>query len=245
MNVLALETATSVCGAAIVENGYVVVEHFIEARQIHSQRIMGLIDEVFHAAQCEVRDIDGIAVSIGPGSFTGLRIGLSTAKGLSFALGKPIAAVHTLEAIALNVVRATHVPDGTTIFSLIDARRDEVYAAAYRVTENNLHETIPPCAVTVAALFTMMGSEQQMYLAGEGAEKIYQYITMTHPDQVQRFIVPPRNRRLCSAAAVGILGEQQLLRGSNADVASLEPLYVKEFYTTMTHNRWYNANGMV
>ena len=232
MRVLAIETATAVCGAAIIEDGHVKAERSIEARQIHSQKIMGLIDEVLQATHSTIREIDGIAVSIGPGSFTGLRIGLSTAKGLAHAAEKPIVAVPTLQALAMHVVRQAKVSDGALILPMIDARRNEVYAAGHRIENGKLHEVVSTRSIVLSDLYEMLDGEEQILLAGDGTEKFQQVIMTIHADQRHRFLIPPREHRLCNAAAIGLLGELQLLQGERADVASLEPFYVKEFYTT-------------
>src|SRR5712692_6734191 len=100
MIVLGIETATAVCGAAIVEDAGVRAEASIEAEHIHSEKLISLIDEALNRATIPFSSIDSVAVSIGPGSFTGLRIGLSVAKGLVYAGGKSLAAVSTLEALA-------------------------------------------------------------------------------------------------------------------------------------------------
>jgi tRNA threonylcarbamoyladenosine biosynthesis protein TsaB len=231
--VLGIETATAVCGAAIVENGQVRAERSVEAQQVHSQKIMGLIDEVLRSTQLLLQRIDGIAISIGPGSFTGLRIGLSTAKGLAFALGKPVTAVSTLEALALNALRHANVNERALILPMIDARRDEVYAASYRQRKDGHEEVVPARAVELRELYEMLEGEELVVFAGDATEKFFRFVVATHSDQSQRFIRLPKEQAVCSAAAVGILGERQLERGVRSDVASLEPLYVKEFYTTM------------
>src|SRR5258706_14324961 len=104
MKILGIESATVVCAAAIIENGCVRSERTLIAPRIHSEKIISLIDESLDDANITPTELEGVAVSIGPGSFTGLRIGLSVAKGLAYALDKPIVAVPTLEALAANTV---------------------------------------------------------------------------------------------------------------------------------------------
>src|SRR5258707_364538 len=158
MKILAIETSTAVCGAAVVQEGRVLAERRFEARQIHAQKIISLIDEVLRSTQSGVNDLEGFAVSIGPGSFTGLRIGASTAKGLAYAAGKPVAAVSTLEALALNAARFAEAVNGTLILPLIDARRDEVYSALYSYQDDFLSELTSPGDVTVSDLCTILDS---------------------------------------------------------------------------------------
>ena len=233
MTILAIETATAVCGAAVVGNGKTLAERSVEAHQVHSQKIMGLIEEVLRATDLARQELDGIAVSIGPGSFTGLRIGLSTAKGLAFALDKPVTAVSTLEALAFNTLRLGNVDERALILPMIDARRDEVYTAAYHRRKEGLEEVFSPRAVELHRLYALVEGEELVAPAGDASEKFFRYLMSSHAGESGRFISLPREHSLCSAAAVGLLGERQLQRGLRADLASLEPLYVKEFYILM------------
>ncbi len=229
MKVLAIETATAVCGAALVERGEVLCEQAVEAPQIHSEKIVGLIDGVLKSSNMVMRNVDGICVSIGPGSFTGLRIGLSVAKGLSFAGDKPLIGISTLESLAWHALRGGFGAGGELILSAIDARRDEVFVAGYRTRD--LDEVIAPRAVRLPELVDLLEGEQKIILVGDGAEKIQHGVV--NKGNLSRYILPPRARRICSASAVGILGERRLEKGERSDMASLEPAYVKEFYTPM------------
>ena len=170
MRILAIETATSVCGCALVENGAIRREYSVEAPQIHSEKIMGLIDKVLASSQMACTDVDAVAVSIGPGSFTGLRIGLSVAKGLSFAGEKPLIAVSTLEALAGHAVLRDLVTADDLVLAAIDARRNEVFAAAYRT--RTLEEVIAPRAVTLSALVHLLANDQNI----EGLDVLQYFI---------------------------------------------------------------------
>ena len=231
MIVLAMETATAVCGAALIEDDRVLKEEFIEVPQKHSEHIIGLIERTLEGAGTNLHAIDALAVSIGPGSFTGLRVGLSVAKGLACAVEKPLTAVSTLEALARNVARQQALRGPALVLSTIDARRDELFAAAYRVENSHLTQTISPRAVFLEELYHLLDGEQKIILVGNGTEKFQEFIMKI--DTSGRFVIPSRELRVCSAAAVGLVGVEQLLRGEKADISSLEPLYIKEFFTTM------------
>ena len=233
MKILAIETATAVCGVAAIEDGQILAEQCIEAQQIHSEKIIGLIDQTLKVTSSHMNAFDALAVSIGPGSFTGLRIGLSTAKGLAYALDRQMTAVSTLEALALHALRQQLVREDETVLSMIDARRDEVYAACYRITNGRPRVKISPYALQMTALAHLIEDEKKITLMGDGVEKFEQFLMNTHTHDRLRFIIPTRDQRVCSAAAVGLLGEQQCQRGIYADIASLEPMYGKDFYTTM------------
>jgi tRNA threonylcarbamoyladenosine biosynthesis protein TsaB len=127
MRLLAVDTTTPFGSVALVIDSRLVAETNIEASSTHSARLLRSIDGLLHAAGLEIKDIEGYAVAVGPGSFTGIRIGLSTVKALAFASGKPVAPVSALEALALKLVH----PQVRLIAPLIDAKKGEVYAALY------------------------------------------------------------------------------------------------------------------
>lgn len=231
MTVLGIETATAVCGASVVQDGNVLSEKFIESQHIHSEKLMMIIDETLKASQRSLEQHDGIAISIGPGSFTGLRIGLSTAKGLSYACEKPLVAVPTLFGLAYNA-RIHHIAtNGQTILPMIDARRNEVYCALYRNDVAAVIEIESSRAKTVEHIEELVNNAANILIVGDGAEKFQQYLMTTNEHYRQKFTFPQREKRICSAAAIALLGEEKLRAGECADTASLEPLYVKDFYT--------------
>jgi len=127
MRVLAVETSTLSGGAALLDGERVVGEYALDVRLTHSERLMAAIDQLLSDADWTARELEGLAVSVGPGSFTGLRVGLSTVKGLALALAIPVAAVPTLDAMAAMVPYAS-----LPVCPVLDARKREVYASLYR-----------------------------------------------------------------------------------------------------------------
>ena len=224
MTVLSIETATAVCGVALVRDGTTLLEQSLEARHLHAERLLGMIDRTLGEAALTVREPDGIAVSIGPGSFTGLRIGLSVAKGLVFGLGKPLAAVPTLEALAWRLVTGSASEAPRYILATLDARRDEVYCQLFNHTGPGLQAAGEPEDLSVAAVVARLRGKQVL-LTGDGAEKVLS----AAPANSGLSCVEPDLRR-CSAATVGLLGERLLQSGRGSDPATLEPRYVKEFF---------------
>ncbi len=170
MTILGIETATAVCGAAIARDGRIVAETHLLAPKSHSERLLLLVDEVLRSAHVEVSSLDAIACSIGPGSFTGLRIGLSVAKGLAFGTRAAIVPVPTLEALAERAVADGRVAPGAMVLAAIDARRDEVYAALYRRDGDALTEIRPSAAHAVQALVATL--EPGIVLVGDGSAKV-------------------------------------------------------------------------
>ena len=235
MKVLSVETSTAICGTAVVEEGQVRAERWIEAPRIHSEKLLSLVDEVLASTHTELQNVDGIAVAIGPGSFTGLRIGLSVAKGLAFAVDTRLVAVPTLEALAWNVVRRNLVGQDQYILPMIDARRDEVYTALYYYKDGTLNELRKPHAALMGEIGTMIPGCEPVMVTGDGAGKFLQHCAAAGGKNPSRFTAPPRDQCLCSPAMVGLLGERKLIHGeAPGEIASLEPLYVKGFEMPVT-----------
>lgn len=128
MRILGVDSSGNVASVAIVENEILVAEYTVNNKKTHSVTLLPMLDEIVKMASIELEDIDAIAISSGPGSFTGLRIGAATVKGLGLALNKPIVSVPTLEALAYNVWS-----DSGVICPIMDARRNQVYTGIYKL----------------------------------------------------------------------------------------------------------------
>jgi tRNA threonylcarbamoyladenosine biosynthesis protein TsaB len=225
MVVLGIETATSVCAAAVLGEAGTVHEAVLDGQYIHSEKLLGLIDEVLQSSAIAASDVHGIAVSIGPGSFTGLRIGLSVAKGLAYALDKPLVAVPTLQALAQAAADRGMVADGRKVLATIDARRDEVYCQLFSTAEGVLRTMWDAKDMRVSEVLKAI-EELEVVTVGDGAGKL----SALHRNQGNVKILSPEQSR-CSAASVAKIGAELLAHGQVADIAQVEPLYVKEFYT--------------
>jgi tRNA threonylcarbamoyladenosine biosynthesis protein TsaB len=236
MTILAIESATAVCEAAVIRDGIPAGSARVIAPHVHSEKLIPLIDEALRMARLSLGDLDGIAVSIGPGSFTGLRIGLSVAKGLVFASGKPLIPVSTLRALAMQAIRQSPAGPGELILSVIDARRSEVYAAAYRSAGGAVEELLSPRAVHVHELAAALPPEGKVIVMGDGAGKFAEHLAVNGgaSGATNRFFITPPDQRMCSALAVGLLGALDLAAGGAADPATLEPVYVKDFHSLVS-----------
>jgi len=229
MNILALETATDTCSAALWHEGRVVAEAHLHRPRIHAQRLTPLVQDLLAHSGPEADALDAVAVSEGPGSYTGLRIGVSTAKGWALSADAALVGVPTLEAWAAQV--APWAAAGDSVCALIDARRDEVYAAAYRIGENGaLDEHADVTALTVDALPNWLGAVGgTLWLVGDGAPKSRETLA-AHAGGDSRLlptnVVPP------SAAWIARRARSRVDAGAVADVATFEPLYLKEFHGT-------------
>jgi tRNA threonylcarbamoyladenosine biosynthesis protein TsaB len=229
MKIMGIETATMVCSVAVVVDNRHQYERNLDSPQVHSQKLLTLIDEVLKLSGESIDTLDGIAVSIGPGSFTGLRIGLSAAKGLAYASGKPLLAVSTLEALALGA-GYLRTPEQELILAVLESRREEFYAALYRVTSDRLEERTAPAAYHYNELIGICPSFEEILVTGSGAQKFMEYYRNERSIELNLSVLTEAQRR-CNAAQVATLGGDLLARKSIADLASLEPMYIKEFYT--------------
>ncbi len=144
MRILAVDTSSNVASAAIVDDNKLVCECVLNNKLTHSQTLMPMVDEVFRKSELSPLDIDVFAVSAGPGSFTGLRIGVTTIKGLAHAVNKPVCGVNTLEALAYNLPFCPYI-----ISPIMDARREQVYNAFYKWENGVLKEVTEPRAISL------------------------------------------------------------------------------------------------
>jgi tRNA threonylcarbamoyladenosine biosynthesis protein TsaB len=232
MKTLGIETASDICSVALVENGVLVAERSMAGRQIHSEHLLSMVDLLLSENALTAAGVDLIAISIGPGSFTGLRIGLSTAKGLAYAASKSITAVPTLEALAFNVFRAGSNDDASVVLAMLDSRRGECFAGCYAQNAELFETVIPAGSYTYSELAAHIVEQQDKLtgcrLTGPGAERFLQ----SYPGMDLKMKLMTVAERNCSAAAIALLGERQYKIGNLADVAELEPNYMKDFFTT-------------
>jgi len=210
MRVLAVETSTLAGGAALLDGDLVVGEYVLDVSATHSERLMGAVDRLLTDVGWTVRDLEGLAVSVGPGSFTGLRLGLSTVKGLALALAIPIAAVPTLDAMAALLPFAA-----LPVCPVLDARKREVYASLYRWDGTGMRREWDYLAIAPGDLSGRL--DEPVIVLGDGAEQI-------DSPYAQR-IRPPR--RGPSPACVGALGHARLAIGDTVAAAELVPIYLR------------------
>ena len=221
MLVLALETATRVAGVALISEDLIKKEIFLHHRHTHSETLMVMVDEVLKECEVDLNRIDAVAVSIGPGSFTGLRIGLATAKGLAVGSKKPIIGVSTLEALAYNA----GLFEGL-ICPVLDASRDEVYTAAYRSDGSRLECIEPPRACSPSELVEALQARlaDKAVLLGDGAFRYREFFRQALGDKV---MWAPGNLAFPRASSVGLQAAHRLRAGRVDDAISLVPVYLR------------------
>jgi len=213
--ILNLETATTNCSVSLSKEGSTLALNE-DARNgySHAEKLHVFIDDVLKEADISRSQIDAIAVSKGPGSYTGLRIGVSAAKGLCFALDKPLISLPTLEVLAHQVV----IEDGL-IIPMLDARRMEVYSAIYDSNYNEIRET--QAQILDETSFADYLEKGSVYFIGSGVEKTKTIIK--HPNAV--FI----EDKLPSANEMSVLAFDKYKISDTEDVAYFEPYYLKDF----------------
>lgn len=218
--ILNIETATEVCSVALAEKGKLLSIRESVSGYTHSENITVFINEVVREAGVSLNNIDAVAVSKGPGSYTGLRIGVSTAKGLCFALDKPLLAVNTLLSLTNNfLTRNPKLESRNLLCPMLDARRMEVYCALY---DSTLYDVVQTAAVIVEKnSFADFLKTNTVYFFGNGAAKCKS--VLQHPNAVFVEDVYP------SASAMIPLSEKLFSENKFEDTAYFDPFYLKDF----------------
>jgi tRNA threonylcarbamoyladenosine biosynthesis protein TsaB len=219
MKILAIETSTMLGGVAIMdETEGLIMETKLNVKTAHSERLMTEVDHALKQTGMGISDIDVFGVSIGPGSFTGLRIGVSTVKGLSYATGKPIVSVPSLEAFAWNFSYCEH-----RICTMFDARKKEVYAAVYRWSDEGFERLMDEVSINPTELVRSL--EGKVIYAGEGALIYRETIAEIAGEKA---LFPPLHLMTPSPSNVASLGLKKALRGDFSEPVSLVPYYIRK-----------------
>ena len=222
---LAIESATPTASVALLNEGTVLAQEEGPRGQHHSENLLPMVDRALSAAQVALPEVDCFAISIGPGAFTSLRIGLATLKGLAFGREQPVAAVPTLQALALSARLSGRVEGARLIVPVLDAARGEVYAAAYEeggLLETEAVEVLPSSVYSAEALVRAL--PQGGLLVGEGADVVS---SSDVARESGRFLVESGPPTVPQAVAVGVLGSARIEAGQGVLADSLVPRYVR------------------
>ncbi len=219
MKLLSVDSSAGACSAALTEQGKVLGEFYLNTRLTHSQTLLRMIDQMLNCAQTSLEEIDGFAVSAGPGSFTGVRIGVAAIKGMAMALGKPCAGVSTLEAMAENAA----VVDGV-LCAVMDARCGQVYNAMFSCQDGKISRLTEDRALPAQDVAAECKSfSQPVYLLGDGAEMCAQMEAF----QAVGAILLPEPLRIQRASGVAKAGERVFAAGKQCSAAELLPIYLR------------------
>jgi len=223
MKILAIETSTMLGGIALMDEFMLIAESRLNVKSTHSERLMTEIEHCLKQSGVKISDIDVFAVATGPGSFTGLRIGLSTVKGFSYATGRPIVSVPTLEALAWNFPYSAH-----PVCTMLDARKKEVYAALFKWEEGNFIRLINETSAKpeeFACDALRITHDDKFIFAGEGAalyrDKIIEVMG-------EKAIFASPEKTVPSPANVAVLGLKKAKAGEFSEPVSLTPIYIRK-----------------
>ncbi len=227
MFVLGIDTATRVAGAAVIGQDRLISERFINNLKTHSQNIIPMINQVMEDAGIKPQDLQGIAVTGGPGSFTGLRIGMSVAKTMGQVLNIPVVGISTLKVLAWNVYGIEGL-----ICPILDAKKNEVYACIYRSAPGGLEELVDPAAFSLERLITELTKyESKITFLGDG---IPVYGHTIREKLGQRALFGTKINCFPRAAAVAELGLARIREGRLADSTFLQPVYLRKSEAELT-----------
>lgn len=225
MKILALDSSGLVASVALVQDGILIGEYTINHKKTHSQTLLPMLNEVKQMVGLEMDEVDAIAVSAGPGSFTGLRIGSATAKGLGLALGKPLIGVPTLDALAYNLYGTDKL-----VCPLMDARRNQVYTGVYEFVSGKeyhmeMKSVVEQCAADIHEIIEKLnGLGREVIFLGDGVP-VYSPIIIE--EMKVPFIFAPAHRNRQSAGTLGALGEVYYKEGKLQTAAEHQPDYLR------------------
>ncbi len=217
MRILGIETSTPVCSVALVEDDRILVRYTLNLGTHHSERLLPMIQQALADTGIVMGDLDGIAVASGPGSFTGLRIGMSTAKGLCLGGELPILPVSTLAGLALGAA-SSNMPT----YAMLDARRDSVYIGGYSLTNGELNCDYSDSVGLLSELITKL--PVPALFVGEGAMVYQSYLVEMLGNKA---FFPHRSFHSPDAGSIALLGAMMKSRGAEGDVESAEPEYLR------------------
>ncbi len=226
--ILCLETATPVCSVALNSACCTLAMRETEGQNAHSEKITNFIKAVMEEVGIDYSKLDAVAVSQGPGSYTGLRIGVSTAKGICYAADLPLMAIDTLEAMAHGMKEklGSQIEPNDLLIPMIDARRMEVYAAVFDANLNKINDTA--ALVIDENSFEDLRKDHRLWLFGDGAPKLYELFKNQENINIVKGFKP-------SASYMRVLAEQVLQKQQFVDVAYFEPFYLKDFVAGKPH----------
>ena len=219
MRILAFETSAKAAGVALLEDGKLLGEYMQNSGQTHSRTLMKMAEDLLHNCDLKAEDIHAVACAAGPGSFTGVRIGVAAAKGFSWGLQLPCYGVSTLEAMARNVA----LSDGIYCAAM-DARRSQVYTAVFQQKDGELFRLTDDQAISIEELGQQLENiEKPKVLVGDGAALCYNTLSQTHKD----LILLPEHARMQRASGVALVAWKKALAGEAQSAGSVVPNYLR------------------
>ncbi|WP_129600285.1 tRNA (adenosine(37)-N6)-threonylcarbamoyltransferase complex dimerization subunit type 1 TsaB [Anaerophilus nitritogenes] len=218
MKILSFDTSSMVATIALIEDEKLIGEYIINHKRTHSQKLMPMIDELLKSCEVKIEEIDKIAVAKGPGSFTGIRIGIATAKGLAHALDIPVVGISTLDGLAFNLYNSNGL-----ICPILDARRSQVYTAIYKWDNLNLNRIEEPIAVSIQKLCEiLLKRPEPVIFLGDGVQSNKEYLLEVLKE---RAIFAPNSHNITKASSIGQLAMKS---SEDENFYELVPTYLRK-----------------
>lgn len=219
MLILAFETSAKAGSVALLQDGRLLGESYQNTGLTHSQTLLAMAEDMLGSCGLTPQQVQAVAVAAGPGSFTGVRIGVAAAKGFAWGLEIPCCGVSTLEAMAVNL----GIYDGF-VLPVMDARRNQVYNALFSAKAGALTRIREDRAISLDELAEDLRQlDQPIFLVGDGSVLTYQTLT----NRIPNLVLPPEHRMHQRAAGVAVVAQKMLAQGESCDAAALQPNYLR------------------
>ena len=220
MLVLSVDSSYSTATCDLIKDDKILAEINLNDKKQHSVILMRLIDSILKEYEIDINDIDAFIISRGPGSFTGLRIGMATLKGLAFASKKPLISVSTLDALAYNSISFQGI-----ICPIMDALRDNIYTCLYKNENNNLTPLIKEQCLNINELVTILKEQTlPIIFVGDGVAKHKEFLQENIPNS----FFAPNHSNFPKASSVGELGIKKINDGVIENIDSINPIYLRK-----------------
>ncbi len=219
MTILAIDSSAKAASVCIANEEKIIGEFFINTSLTHSQTLMPMTEQLLKNTEMTIDDVDAIAVNAGPGSFTGVRIGVAAAKGLAFPKNLPCVSVSTLESMAYNLLGTDCV-----VCAVMDARCSQVYNAMFRIKGETVERLTDDRALSLSdLLLEFKQTDERILIVGDGAEITYDFLK----NEASNAVLAPKNRRTQTASSVALAAFQKLFEGKTQTAAELMPIYLR------------------
>lgn len=226
MKILSIDTSSKICSVAILEDNNVITMEEINDEKTHSQKLMPLIDKVLKDCKLSLKDINLLACCVGPGSFTGVRIGVATIKAFSDVENIPTSSINSLESLAYNSLNSNYLKDNQTIFTIIDAKNDNVYFSVYKYENNDFTCLEEPDCKTINEVLDIINkySNKDILFIGDGAV-VHKYSILQKFSKTT-FIEDKLNSQ--NSKSIGLCAFNKYNKGIFGTSNSLSPLYLRK-----------------
>ena len=219
MTILAIDSSAKAASVCIANEEKIIGEFFINTLLTHSQTLMPMTEQLLKNTEMTIDEVDAIAVNAGPGSFTGVRIGVAAAKGLAFPKNLPCVSVSTLESMAYNLLGTDCL-----VCAVMDARCSQVYNAMFRIKGETVERLTDDRALSLSdLLLEFKQTDERILIVGDGAEITYDFLK----NEASNAVLAPKNRRTQTASSVALAAFQKLFEGKTQTAAELMPIYLR------------------